>query len=208
MRYYIADTHFFHENMNHKYDMRGFADAEAMNGYMIEQWNKRVRKNDEVVILGDFSYGDAAQTNELLNNLNGTLYMIEGNHDYVLHDRNFNSSRFVWIKHYAEMHDNGRKVILSHYPIMCYNGQYHISSKGSQMTYMLHGHVHATRDQSFVDEYVMSARKTVYFDKYGNEAGLCPCNMINCFCMYSDYEPLTLDEWIKIDDNRRRKLYD
>ena len=30
-----------------------------------------------------------------------------------------------------------------------------------------------------------------------------PCNMINCFCMYSDYTPLTLDEWIACDERRR-----
>jgi len=28
-----------------------------------------------------------------------------------------------------------------------------------------------------------------------------PCNMINCFCKYSDYEPLTLDEWIALEKN-------
>ena len=28
--------------------------------------------------------------------------------------------------------------------------------------------------------------------------------MINCFCMYSGYEPLTLDEWI-INDKKRDK---
>ena len=27
--------------------------------------------------------------------------------------------------------------------------------------------------------------------------------MINCFCMYSDYTPLTLDEWIELDAKRR-----
>jgi len=27
--------------------------------------------------------------------------------------------------------------------------------------------------------------------------------MINCFCMFSDYTPLTLDEWIKTDEKRR-----
>jgi hypothetical protein len=26
-----------------------------------------------------------------------------------------------------------------------------------------------------------------------------PCQMINCFCMRSDYRPLTLDEWIALD---------
>ena len=30
MRYYISDTHFFHENLNFRMDNRGFADVEAM----------------------------------------------------------------------------------------------------------------------------------------------------------------------------------
>ncbi len=33
-----------------------------------------------------------------------------------------------------------------------------------------------------------------------------PCNMINCFCQYSDYEPLTLDEWIECDKRRLEKI--
>ena len=54
MRFYIADLHFFHTNMNYEMDMRGFENAEQMNEYMIARWNGRVRKNDEVMILGDF----------------------------------------------------------------------------------------------------------------------------------------------------------
>ena len=54
MRYYIADLHFCHENLNTRMDCRGFESGEAMNEYMIAQWNSRVRKRDEVVILGDF----------------------------------------------------------------------------------------------------------------------------------------------------------
>lgn len=204
MRYYIADTHFFHANMNDKYDRRGFADVEAMNRYMIDQWNGRVRKNDEVVVLGDFSYGDAAQTNELLKELNGRIYMIEGNHDYVLYNKEFDVSRLEWVKKYAEIHDNGRRVVLCHYPVMCYNGQYHKSKKGNYHTYMLHGHVHATYDQKLVDDYVRRTRSSTYVDKDGNEAGARPCNMINCFCVYSDYVPLTLDEWIEKEEKRRQ----
>lgn len=204
MRYYIADTHFFHANMNDRYDRRGFTDVEAMNRHMIDQWNGRVRKNDEVVVLGDFSYGDAAQTNELLRKLKGRIYMIEGNHDYVLHNKDFDLTRFVWVKKYAEIHDNGRRVVLCHYPIMCYNGQYNKSSKGNYYTYMLHGHVHATYDQKLVDGYVRQTRASVYTDKEGNEDGLRPCNIINCFCMYSDYVPLTLDEWIEKEEKRRQ----
>lgn len=33
-----------------------------------------------------------------------------------------------------------------------------------------------------------------------------PCQLINCFCMYSDYVPMTLDEWIEIDKQRRNIL--
>ena len=32
-----------------------------------------------------------------------------------------------------------------------------------------------------------------------------PCNMINCFCMFSDYIPLTLDDWIRLDKGRREE---
>ena len=39
-------------------------------------------------------------------------------------------------------------------------------------------------------------------DEDGTEYEL-PCQMINCFCMFSDYEPLSLDEWIENDRKRR-----
>ena len=95
MRYYIADCHFYHDNLNHRMDMRGFADAEQMNAHMIEQWNKKIRKNDEVVILGDFSFGKGEETNRILEQLNGKLFLIRGNHDdRYLKDRAFRKERF------------------------------------------------------------------------------------------------------------------
>lgn len=202
MRYYIADCHFFHETLNEKMDRRGFESVQAMNEYMIEKWNQKVRCNDEVVILGDFSWGNAKETNELLQRLHGKLYMIEGNHDYFLKKSGFCPERFVWIKHYAEMQDNQRKVVLCHYPVMCYNGQYRTDRKGNPRTYMLYGHVHNTTDQRLLEQFQKITRETVVQGPDGNERTI-PSNMINCFCMYSDYTPLTLDEWI--DCNRTRK---
>lgn len=64
MRYYIADNHFHHARMNTAMDKRGFESLEAMHDYMIKQWNSVVRKNDEVVILGDFSLGKGEETNK------------------------------------------------------------------------------------------------------------------------------------------------
>lgn len=201
MRYYIADLHFFHQAMNTHMDKRGFEDTQQMNTYMIEKWNQKVRKKDEVVILGDLSWGNVQDTNALLQQLHGKLYMIQGNHDRFLNHREANTSRFVWIKPYAEMSDNNRKVVLCHYPILCYNGQYHLTAKGIPKTYMLYGHVHDTKDQRLVEQFQQITRQTVITDVQGNERHI-PCNMINCFCMYSDYEPWSLDEWIRYYENR------
>ena len=87
MRYYIADLHFYHESLNARMDCRGFADGSEMNAYMIRQWNKRVRPNDEVVILGDLSVGKGKATNAIVEQLNGKLCLVEGNHDLFLNDR-------------------------------------------------------------------------------------------------------------------------
>lgn len=204
MRYYIADLHFFHEAMNTRMDRRGFADEKEMNEYMIDKWNRKVRKNDEVVIIGDLSWGNAEETSMLLRQLNGKLYLIQGNHDRFVSKTTMDLRRFVWIKPYEELYDNRRKVILCHYPIICYNGQYRLDENGNPRTYMLYGHVHDTQDQRLVERFQEITRAAVVTDAQGNERHI-PCNMINCFCKYSDYEPLTLDEWIVCDARRREK---
>lgn len=201
MRYYIADPHFFHGALNTKMDRRGFESVEAMNEYMLRQWNRKVRKNDEVVILGDLSWGKAEETNELLERLNGRLYLIQGNHDRFLKNKDYNAGRFVWIKPYEELQDNKRKVILCHYPIMCYNGQYRVDENGNPKVYMLYGHVHDTQDQRLLERFQAITRETASVSPDG-KARQIPCNMINCFCMYSDYVPLTLDEWIACERRR------
>lgn len=203
MRYYIADCHFFHEHLNTKMDRRGFANAEEMNAFMLAQWNKKVRKNDEVVILGDLSWGKPEETNQLLDQLQGRLFLIQGNHDKFLKNKEFNADRFEWIKPYEELSDNKRKVILSHYPIMCYNGQYRLDEEGNPKTYMLYGHVHDTFDQRLLEQFQEITRNQKRVDPGGIERAI-PCQMINCFCMYSNYTPLTLDEWIECDKKRKK----
>ena len=205
VRYYIADPHFFHGNLNTKMDCRGFESVESMNDYMLKKWNDKVHPNDEVVILGDLSWGKAEETNALLEQLHGRLYLIQGNHDRFLKNKAYNANRFVWIKDYEELQDNKRKVILCHYPIMCYNGQYRLDRHGNPKTYMLYGHVHDTRDQRLLEQFQTMTRNTEFLSMDGTRRNI-PCNMINCFCMYSDYTPLTLDEWIACD--RKRKCVD
>ena len=119
MKRYISDLHFFHDNLNREMDCRGFASLEEMHAHMIAAWNQTVSPKDEVFILGDFSVGKAEKTNEIVRQLKGELYLIRGNHDYFLKKSTFDHSRFHWIQDYAEFHDEGRKVILSHYPVFC-----------------------------------------------------------------------------------------
>ena len=201
MRYYISDLHFFHENLNARMDCRGFDSAGAMNEYMIKRWNGKVRKNDEVIILGDLSLGSATQTNELLARLKGRLYLIVGNHDRYLDRPEFDRERFEWIRSYEELSDNGRKVVLSHYPIICYNGQYRLDADGKPKTYMLHGHIHDSQDRRLVELFQAITRTTTFINAAGVERHI-PCHLINCFCVYSDYEPLTLDEWLAVHARR------
>ena len=162
MRYYIADLHFFHENLNRTMDCRGFASAEEMNDCIVRRWNDRVRPGDDVVILGDVSLGTAEQTGELLHRLNGRLYLIEGNHDHFVRHRKFDASIFRWVKPYVELRDNKRKVVLCHYPVFCYNGQYRRGADGEPLTYMLYGHVHNTRDEVLVNDFINRTRQMTY----------------------------------------------
>ena len=202
---YISDMHFFHNNLNVYMDHRGFADFEEMNRHMIRQWNDHVNAKDEVYILGDFSIARGKPTNEILKTLNGKKYLVEGNHDKFLSDKEFDRSLFEWIRPYAEIQDNRRKVILSHYPVFCYNGQYRTMPDGSPVTYMLYGHVHNTHDERLVDSFIRQTREARIKSERDETERVIPCNMINCFCMFSDYVPLTLDNWIRVDADRREK---
>lgn len=204
MLYYISDLHFYHESLLLKMDQRGFATCDEMNEYMVMRWNDKVRPQDEVVILGDLSMERGKKTSDILERLNGKLYLIVGNHDTYLKDRRFDASRFEWIEHYKEIHDNKRKVILCHYPVFCYNGQYRRDKEGNPKTYMLYGHVHDTQDEVLVNEFIHRTRDTRHCNPGEEEARPIPCQMINCFCMFSDYTPLSLDEWIAVDNARRK----
>ena len=205
MRYYIADLHFYHDALNEYMDKRGFASVEEMNEHIIAKWNAKVRKNDEVIILGDVSMGNPEQTTELLKRLKGKLFLIEGNHDDRYLTKDFDTSMFGWIKPYAELSDNRRKVVLCHYPIMFYNGQYRQFEDGTPKAYMLYGHVHDTMDQKLMERFINETRNTTITRPDGTTFNI-QCNMINCFCMYSDYTPLTLDEWIELDKQRKNNV--
>lgn len=143
MKFFIADPHFCHANVI-KMNNRPFANVEEMNQTMIHNWNKAVLKNtDEIYILGDFLYrGTGSEANRILQKLKGRKFLIRGNHENYLNDKDFDSSTFEWIKDYYTFRENKRKIILFHYPILEWESYFSNSIH-------LFGHVHNTRSQYF-----------------------------------------------------------
>ena len=57
MKYYIADTHFGHQNIL-SFAKRPFSTIDEMEKTIISNWNHTVNENDEVYIVGDLFYRD------------------------------------------------------------------------------------------------------------------------------------------------------
>ncbi len=204
MRYYISDLHLFHQNVI-AMDGRRFDSLEQMHQHVIERWNSRVNKKDDVFVLGDLSWGRGKETAELLSQLKGHITLIRGNHD----DRYLKDKEFDYAFHnvfdYDERKDDGRNVMLSHYPMPFYNKQFRRNEQGESRTFMLYGHVHDTYDEYLLNRSIndISCHERAAF---GEQIQLTPVRLINTFCLFSDYLPLTLDEWRQIDEKRRRLI--
>ena len=133
-KFFISDTHFSHNNII-KYENRPFTSVEEMNETMINNWNSKVKYNDEVYILGDFIFDNKENALDIIDKLNGRKYMIRGNHDRILKYEEV-ANKFEWIKDYFVLKYNKMKFVLFHYPIQVWDCQHHGSIH-------LYGHVHS-----------------------------------------------------------------
>lgn len=134
MIYFTSDLHFY----NKKVSMVGnriFDSIQEKNEFLIKQWNEVVTPEDEVYLLGDISDGNASETNEILKRLNGTKYLIIGNHDKYLEDSEFDKSLYAWYQPYYILRIKETKFILFHFPIEVWEGY-----RNDRIH--LHGHLH------------------------------------------------------------------
>lgn len=188
--FYISDFHFDHTNVI-KFDSRPFSSVEEMNNTLIENWNSVVEPGDTVYILGDFCWGTEARWIEILKQLKGNKQLIRGNHDL----KNMSSqlrSMFQDVKDYKEITDNGRHVIMSHYPIPFYKADYNPN------VYMLYGHVHITLENDFMEHLKQYIKNN---DNRGNSAHQCKMYNVGCMMPWMQYQPKTLDEIIEGANN-------
>ena len=79
-KFYTSDLHFGHQNII-KYSGRPYGSVEEMNEALIENWNNVVRPDDDVWVLGDVAMGKIAESLPLCKRLNGTKFLVPGNHD-------------------------------------------------------------------------------------------------------------------------------
>jgi len=104
----ISDTHFHHKNII-KYSNRPFKSVEEMNKEMIKRWNNKVGKEDIVIHLGDFALGSEKELKDLKDSLNGTIFLLKGNHDHKI----IRKTGFIIIKGCLEIGN----LIFSHNPL-------------------------------------------------------------------------------------------
>ena len=133
--WFSADAHYGHRRM---VEQRGFESKEEMDAVLIERWNKTVKSGDTVYFLGDFSFRNKTETEEVIDRLQGTTHFIRGNHDHVAAKL---AHRFASFQSYEEVKIGEQRLVLFHYPIASYNGVH----KGS---WHLHGHSHGSAPET------------------------------------------------------------
>lgn len=136
MKFYTSDLHFDHSNML-EYEHRPWDTVEKMNEGLLFRINNKVGVNDELYILGDFTLRSTRSAVEEFRNgiICNHVHLITGNHDYFA-KREWAKELFESIQPYKEIHDEGYKLILCHFPILYWNGM----DDGS---IHLYGHIHS-----------------------------------------------------------------
>ena len=134
MIYFTSDLHLGHVNAI-EFTNRPFEDVDEMNTLLIRNINETVGKDDELWILGDFSFKiNREEVRELRNKIRcKRVHLVTGNHDKdYTQDHIFQS-----VQHYKELKTVYGKFVLFHYPIVEWNTAHY-------GTVHLHGHIHST----------------------------------------------------------------
>ena len=137
--FFTSDTHFWHTNII-KFCDRPFRSVEEMNDAIIDNWNRVVGENDIVFHLGDFCFCGSDKFKEIIEKLNGHIYLVVGNHDWkTIND--WSASKFEGVYQQLSISIDGQKIYLNHYPFLCYAGTYR---KNKDAIWQLFGHVHSS----------------------------------------------------------------
>ena len=134
MIYFTSDLHLGHANAI-EFTNRPFANVEEMNRCLIRNINDTVSAEDELWILGDYSFKINKEEVRTLRKqiVCKRVHLIYGNHD-----KDYSSDHiFQSVQHYKELKTEYGRVVLFHYPILEWSAAHYGSIH-------LHGHIHST----------------------------------------------------------------
>ena len=138
MVWFTSDTHFGHANII-KYCKRPFNNVDEMNQTIINNWNTVVAPEDEVYHLGDLAFFNKNEKlTEMISQLNGTKYLIIGNHDKYSKGM-FYKSGFSSVINGPIKYCN---FLLSHVPAEFGNNKCKAN---------IHGHIHDNKKEYFLN---------------------------------------------------------
>lgn len=150
MEFIISDLHFNSDNII-RYCNRPFTDAEDAKRQMIHNWNRVVGIHDTVYVLGDFIMGAPETVPSILNDLNGHIILVRGNHD--------TKRKLAIYEQYPEkiaVHDiyylsfGGLYFVMCHFP-MTDEGFLDMVVKDNSEVVVVHGHTH-DKDPFFTEQ--------------------------------------------------------
>lgn len=141
MNLYISDVHFGHRAVI-DFEPRPFLDVDEMDRALIQLWNSRVAKNDQIYVLGDFAFHNEKPYSWYLKQLKGQKHLIIGNHDTKLLKDDEAMSYFVTVDKMRHVSDSGKELCICHFPLAEWNG-FH---RGAIHIY---GHIHNRTDGAF-----------------------------------------------------------
>lgn len=144
--YFSSDFHFNH-NKEFVWKARGYSSVEEMNNVIIDKFNSLISPEDDAYILGDLCLGGADnldKSKECIENLNGKIHIILGNHCTNNRIKMYKQCKNVEeVIGYAYMLKyNKYHFYLSHYPTLTSNLDDDKPLKARVIS--LCGHSHAT----------------------------------------------------------------
>lgn len=119
--WFASDTHFGHHK-NFLYGPRGFNSSEVHDQTIIDNWNSLIAPGDTVYLLGDVMLEDNDYGMECLNQLNGRIHLILGNHDTDTRVELYKTAaNIVSIDRALELKIGKNYFFLCHYPVITAN---------------------------------------------------------------------------------------
>lgn len=156
-----ADLHIAHRYVS---ELRGFADPAEHDAALAENWDRLVRPDHQVWVLGDISVGGKANEMRALEWIAarpGTKHLVAGNHDSC---HPYRSQAHKWQRIYLEVFASvqmaavrkldGHRVLLSHFPFQgSPDGDHTVENRFEEWRlprtgenadrWLLHGHTHS-----------------------------------------------------------------